>query len=82
MMKCHYETLYGNFLQHSFVEANYTVTQKRTFNQGIDLPGFFLKTEEAIALQIGSAPPQIYKRLYNLATFCGAISSAVSNKSR
>ena len=42
----------------------------------------FLKTEEAIALQIGSAPPQIYKRLYNLATFCGAISSAVSNKSR
>ena len=81
MMKCHYETLYGNFLQHSFVEANYTVNQKRTFNQGIDLPGF-LKTEEAIALQIGSAPPQIYKRLYNLVTFCGAISSADSNKSR
>lgn len=59
MMKCHYATLYGNFLQHSFVEANYTVNQKRTFNQGIDLPGF-LKTEEAIALQIGS-PHQIYK---------------------
>ena len=41
MMQCHYETLYGNFLQHSFVEANYTANQKRTFNQGIDLPGFF-----------------------------------------
>ena len=34
MMKCHYETLYGNFLQRSFVETNYTVNKKRTFNHG------------------------------------------------
>ena len=43
MMKCHYETLYGNFLQRSFVEANYTVNKKRTFNHGIDLPVFLKK---------------------------------------
>ena len=61
MMKCHYETLYGNFLQHSFVEANYTVNQKRTFNQGIDLPGFFKKLRKLLRYKLVRHLPKYTK---------------------
>lgn len=77
MMKCHYETLYGNFLQRSFVEANYTVNKKRTFNHGIDLPVFVkkLKLRKLLLYKLVHLPK--YTKDYNLATFCGATSSLI-----